>query len=94
MEPSQRAISKAARITSYKYPSEQYDVVWDFDQARIHVAYDNNALVASRMNVNPGGAQPKMRTSPLIFHGQPQAMTFADGIPKGLKKFSKSEGLM
>ena len=64
-----------------------------FDQAKIHTTYDDDALLASRMNVNPGGAQPKMRTSPMIFHGRPQAMTFPDGTPKGLKVVLEERGV-
>ena len=50
-------VAKAARIASFKYSIEEYDTVWVFDQAKIHVAYDSDALIASRMNVNPGGQQ-------------------------------------
>lgn len=80
-------VAKAARIAAFKYPLEEYNIVWVFDQARIHTTYDStsDALIASRMNVNPGGQQPVMRTSWYTVNGIPQRMTTADGQPKGLR---------
>ena len=86
-------VAKAARISSFKYPPERYDVTFVFDQAKIHIVYDDDALVASKMNVHPGGKAPKMRTSPLIFNGRPQSMVLSDGRPKGLKMVLEERGV-
>ena len=86
-------VAKAAGIASFKYSIEEYDIVWVFDQAKIHVAYDSDALIASRMNVNPGCQQPLMRTSSYMVHGAPQRMTTPDGIPKGLKLVLEERGM-
>ena len=55
----------------------------DFDHRSGHQAYEKNALVAARMNVKPGGSQPKRRDGRLP-NGAPQKMTLQDGTPKGL----------
>ena len=39
------------------------DVFWFFDHSSGHTAYASDALNASKMNVIPGGAQPKMRNT-------------------------------
>ena len=79
-------VAKAALIADFKYPADKYDVVWVFDQAKIHLVYDDDALVASQMNVNPGGSQPKMRTSRYDVNGRPQSMVLENGQPKGMKR--------
>ena len=43
----------------------------------------DDALDASKMNVNPGGKQRVMRNG--YWNGQPQSMNFALGIPKGMR---------
>ena len=61
-------------------------MIFVFDQAKIHTAFDDDALIASRMNIGPGGKQPVMRPSPsYLINGAPQRMTLDDGRPKGLK---------
>ena len=77
--------AKAAHIVSFKYLPERYDVTFVFDQAKVDTVYDDDALVAYKMNVHPGRKAPKMRTSPLIFTERPESMVFTDGGPKGLK---------
>ena len=84
-------IAKAACTASFKYPSEMYDVTFAFDQAKIHTVYDDDALVASKMNVQPGGKASKMRTSPLIFNGRTQSIVLTGGRPKGLKVVLEKE---
>ena len=58
-------IKAAAMIVQFKYPREKYDLVWIFDHSSGHQAYNDNALVATRMNVKPGGNQPVMRDGSL-----------------------------
>ena len=44
----------------------------------------DDALDATKMNVNPGGKQPLMRET--VWAGQPQTMFFSLGVAKGMKK--------
>ena len=53
----------AADIATHKYPADKFCIVWLFDQSSGHCAYEDSALNLWRMNVNPGGKQPKMRTT-------------------------------
>ena len=86
-------VAKAARIAAFKYSPSRYDVYFVFDQAKTHTAYTADALIASRMNKNPGGAQPVMRVSPFIVNGAPQRMVLPDGTPKGLKMVLEERGV-
>ena len=62
-----------------------------FDNSANHAAFASDALTAQKINLNPGGKQPKMRSG--MFNGLPQQMIFSDdhpdillrGKPKGLK---------
>ncbi len=49
-----------------------------------------DSLDASKMNVKPGGKQPKMHDT--YWGGTVQKMTFTIGIPKGMKQVLESEG--
>ena len=87
-------VAKAAQIAAFKYPPETYDVIFVFDQAKIHMTYDDDALVAHRMNVKPGGKAPVMRPSSLYtINGAPQTMTLSDGRPKGLRMVLEERGV-
>ena len=88
-----RQVTKAARIAAFKYPPERFDVYFVFDQAKTHTAYTADALIASRMNVKPGGEQPVMRVSPFVVNGAPQRMVLPDGTPKGLKMVLEERGV-
>ena len=46
-------IREAARITDVKYPREGWRVVWIFDHSSCHATMPEDALDASKMNVNP-----------------------------------------
>ena len=46
---------KLIKIAKVKHPPEKYNVYWFFDQSLGHTAFSDDALVASRMNVKPGG---------------------------------------
>ena len=87
-----RSVRKAVRIAEYKYPSDQYDLVWIFDHSSGHQAYSEDALVASLMNVKPGGKQPKMHPGRLP-DGTPQSMVFMNGTPKGLDIILRERGV-
>lgn len=73
--------------------SFEYDVYFVFDHAKAHTAYMADALIASRMNVNPGGAQPLMRVSHFIVNGASQWMVLPDSTTKGLKMVLEEHGV-
>ena len=61
-EKFMRQIDIAVGIAEVKYPKEDgWRHYWVFDQSSCHKAMADDALDASRMNVNPGGKQPLMR---------------------------------
>ncbi|CAJ0645937.1 7906_t:CDS:2, partial [Entrophospora sp. SA101] len=62
-----------------------------FDNATSHAAFANDALVASKMNWNDGGSQPKMRDT--AFNGAEQKMVYPNGIQKGMKTILMERGL-
>ena len=70
-------------IAEFKYPKDLNTLVWLFDQSSCHCSYNDNTLNIRRMNVKPGGAQPKMRDT--VYNLIPQSMILADGTPKGMK---------
>ena len=76
-------VKKVAKIASYKYPVDRFSILWIFDQSSNHRVYSDDALVASRMNVNDGGKQPKMRTT--TWNGREQFMVNRMGQAKGLR---------
>jgi hypothetical protein len=49
-----RQVRKAAAIALIKYPKETHTVLWVFDRSSGHNAYNEDALIASRMNVTRG----------------------------------------
>ncbi|CAJ0768500.1 20269_t:CDS:2, partial [Entrophospora sp. SA101] len=57
-----------------------------FDNSTNHGSYKPDALVASRVNLNPGGKQPKMKDTVFEPNNIFQSMVFEDGIPKGMKQ--------
>ena len=79
------------KIVKIKYLRELYDVFWFFDHSSGHTAFADNALNANKMNVHPGGAQPKMRDT--IWGGRVQKMVSLNGIPKGMKKVLIERGV-
>lgn len=48
-------------IPAFKEMHPGLKAVWTFDHSTNHAAYSQDALVASRMNMNPGGKQAVMR---------------------------------
>jgi len=57
-----------------------------FDNSSNHAAYRSDALVASRMNLKPGGKQPKMRDTFFGQNNQHQSMVNENNEPKGMKQ--------
>ena len=50
-----------------------------------------DALDVSKMNMNPGGKQSKMRDT--VWAGKPQKLCFNLGVPKGMKQVLKERGI-
>ena len=72
------------------------------DNSQGHAAYAEDALLASKMNLNPGGAVPKLRdgwfmqdgcqiTQPMVF--PTDHPTLDAGKPKGIKQVLLERGL-
>ena len=71
---------------------DEYNLCWIFDQSSGHNAFAADALVASRMNVKPGGKQPVMHPGQLP-DGRRQLMVDSYGRPKGLKQVLEERGV-
>ena len=89
-------VEDAPAISRVKYPREQFDVLWVFDQSTGHAKMAEDALVASRMNVNPGGSQPCMHDTYFGPNKTPQTMCTVsesgEKVPKGLKNVLSERG--
>jgi hypothetical protein len=94
-----QAIESALPIFRYAFPG--CHGLWAFDNATNHNAFHPKALVASRMQLAPGGKQPEMKEGFDHNRGLPQAMVYPDnykdvflaGKVKGLKAVLKERGL-
>ena len=95
----EHAIRIALPIFHYAFPNCQ--ALFAFDNASNHCSFSEDALVAKRMNLNPGGQQPIMRDGFDYKHGLPQAMVFSNthhipelrGKPKGLEAILRERRL-
>lgn len=95
---SNRMLSQLRRVIAIRnalFPWAR--CIWRFDHSSNHKAKAEDALNVQRMNIGPGGSQPKMRTTtlledtPLLKKGARQSMVFQAphpraGQPKGLKQ--------
>ena len=86
-----KQMERAFKIAAIKYPSDQWNHLWIFDQSSGHCAYKKDSLNVSRMNVNPDGAQPKMHDT--VWNGKFQKMILSDGRPKGMKLVLEERGV-
>ena len=85
-------LERAVKIADIRYPhSEGWQVIWVFDHSSCHTAMAEDALDANRMNVKPGGKQPKMHDT--VWAGKVQQMNFALGVPKGMKLILEERGI-
>ena len=95
----EHAIRIALPIFRYAFPNCQ--ALFAFDNASNHCSFSEDALVAKRMNLNPGGQQPIIRDGFDYKHGLPQAMVFSNthhipelrGKPKGLEAILRERRL-
>ena len=86
-----KQMERAVKIASIKYDSARFNCVWIFDQSSGHCAYKETSLNVSRMNVKPGGQQPKMHDT--YYNGKYQKMVLPDGRPKGTKLVLEERGV-
>lgn len=95
----EHTIRVALPIFHYAFPGCQ--ALFAFDNASNHCAFSDKALVASKMNLNPGGRQPHMREGFDYARGLPHSMVFSDhhlsqhlrGKPKGLEVVLRERNL-
>jgi len=64
-----------------------------FDNSSNYAAYRFDALVANRMNLKPGGKQPKMRDTVFGPDNHHQSMVNENNEPKGMKQVLIERGL-
>lgn len=62
-----------------------------FDNAPSHKKQADDSLNVEKMNVNPGGVQPAMRST--MWDGKIQTMVKEDGTPKGMKAVLQERGV-
>ena len=74
-----------------KNPREEgWRVVLIFDHSSCHAAMHEDALHASKMNVNPGGKQRVMRDG--VWDGKPQKFNYALGVQKRMSRIGRGGG--
>ena len=83
-------MERATAIADIKFPSDKYGTVWLFDQSSGYCAFKEDANV-NRMNVNVGGAQPRMCNT--MWDDRAQRMVLSDGRPKGLRLILQERGI-
>ena len=74
-------LRKVLALAKRLYPWARF--LFKFDHSSNHTAMAADALNAKKMNVNQGGAQPKLRDG--MWMGMKQAMVDEHGVAKGLK---------
>lgn len=95
----EHTIQVALPIFRYAFPGCQ--ALFAFDNASNHCCFASDALLASKMNRNPGGSQPHMREGFIHSKGLPQSMLFSQnhqipelrGKPKGIQQVLLERGL-
>ena len=94
----EHTIKAALPIFRWAFPGCQ--AVFAFDNASNHSAFAPDALLASQMNLNPGGKQPHMRDGFIHSKQRPQPMSFPPnhsnptlrGKPKGAEQVLRERG--
>ena len=64
--------------------------MWVFDHSSCHSAMSDDALDASKMNINPGGKQRVMRDT--VWKGKVQKMNYR-GVPKEIRAVLTERGV-
>ena len=84
-----KQVEKTINIFERVYP--ECRGLFLFDNAPSHRKVVDNALNADKMNVGPGGKQPKMRDT--VWQGQVQSMVDRDEVPRGMKAILEERGV-
>lgn len=89
-------VNKAIPIFEAVFPD--FQACFMFDNSSNHGMYASDALMASKMNLNPGGRQLKLRDG-FFSRGCPQSMVFPNnhpvfpGQPKGIRQVLLERGI-
>jgi hypothetical protein len=67
--------------------------VFAFDNATNHSCFANDALIATRMNLGPGGSNKYNFKDGVLPSGEPQKMHLEDGRPKGIEIILRERNL-
>ena len=78
-------------ITIFEEIHPNNQALFLFDNAPSHKKMADDALNVERMNVNPGGMQPVMRST--VWNGNVQSMVYPNGTPKGMKAVLEERGV-
>lgn len=90
-------VNKAIPLFEEVFP--EFQACFMFDNSSNHGMFAPDSLVASKMNLNPGGRQPKIRDGFDHLRGCPQSMVFPDnhpqfpGQPKGIRQVMMERGI-
>src|SRR4051812_48781162 len=84
-------IKKAVRAAEEKFPYAR--LVFLLDNSPNHKKFSDDALNVTKMNVKPGGKQPKMHNTHWGPNKTFQSMVDDKGKPKGLKKVLEERGV-
>ena len=84
-----KQVAKAVDIFEQVHPDARG--LFLFDNAPSHRKMADEALNADKINVGPGGKQPKMRDT--VWGGQTQKMVDHNGTPKGMRTVLQERGV-
>ena len=82
-------VKRTIDIANIKYPADEHDAVWAFDQSSGHTALADDALNAKRPNLNPRGKQPCMRNT--VYNGVHQKIVLDSRLHKGENKTKQKQ---
>ena len=84
-------IKRAVEMAEIKYPkTDGWHHIWIFDHSSCHTAMVDDALDASKMNVN-GGKQRIMRDP--VWQGRVHKMNYSLGVAKGMRVVLQERGV-
>ena len=82
-------VERAVNVFERVHP--EATAIFIFDNAPSHKKIADDVPNADRMNVGPGGKQPKMRDT--VWDGVLQKLVDDSGVPKGMKKILEERGV-
>ena len=87
-----KQLESASIIANIKYPRDKgFRICFVFDHSSYHGTFAEDALDASKMNMEPGGKQPQIHDA--YWKGRLQLLVFPDGTPKGTKRVLMERGI-